>query len=109
MTPNFTSSVNHLCQQGKIVAKVFKGTHKTGVGGYLFQLLKIFCKKKATPIFTLSMPFVRGDSNTPFVDVCYSLAAAGNKRATRPPLPLLGHGREWKETGRNWWVRIGAV
>jgi len=37
------------------------------------------------------------------------LAAAGNKSAMRPPLPLPGCGREWKETGRNWWVRIRAV
>jgi len=28
------------------------------------------------------------------------LAAAGNKSATRPPLPLPGCGGEWKETGR---------
>jgi len=27
-------------------------------------------------------------------------AAAGNKSATRPPLPLPGCGGEWKETGR---------
>jgi len=40
---------------------------------------------------------------------CYSLAAAGNKSATRPPLPLLGCGGEWKKTGRNWWVGIRAV
>jgi len=40
---------------------------------------------------------------------CYGLAAAGNKSATRPPIPLLVHGGEWKETGRNWWVRIRAV
>jgi len=30
----------------------------------------------------------------------YGLAVAGNKSATRPPLPLLGCGGEWKETGR---------
>jgi len=40
---------------------------------------------------------------------CYSLAVAGNKSAMRPPLPLLGCGGEWKETGRNWWVGIRAV
>jgi len=32
--------------------------------------------------------------------MCYGLAAAGNKTATRPPLPLLRCGGEWKETGR---------
>jgi len=37
------------------------------------------------------------------------LAAAGNKSAMWPPLPLLGCGGEWKETGRNWWVGIRAV
>ena len=31
---------------------------------------------------------------------CYGLAAAGNKSATRPPLPLPGCGGEWKERGR---------
>jgi len=36
-------------------------------------------------------------------------AAADNKSATWPPLPLLGCGGEWKETGRNGWVRIRAV
>jgi len=36
-------------------------------------------------------------------------AAAGNKSATRPPLPLLACGGEWKETGRNWRVGIRAV
>ena len=36
-------------------------------------------------------------------------AAAGNKSATRPPLPPPGCKGEWKETGRNWWVRIRAV
>jgi len=40
---------------------------------------------------------------------CYGLAAAGNKRAMRPPLPLPGCGGEWKETGRNWWVGIRAL
>jgi len=40
---------------------------------------------------------------------CYGLAAAGNKRATRPPLPPLGCRGEWKERGRNWWVGIRAV
>jgi len=39
----------------------------------------------------------------------YSLAVAGNKSAMRLPLPLLGCGGEWKETGRNWWVWIRAV
>jgi len=28
------------------------------------------------------------------------LAAAGNRSTTRPPLPPLGCGGEWKETGR---------
>jgi len=37
---------------------------------------------------------------------CYGLAVAGNKSATWPPLPMLGWGGEWKETGRNCWVRI---
>jgi len=37
------------------------------------------------------------------------LAAAGNKSTTRPPLPPPGCGGEWKERGRNWWVRIRAV
>jgi len=36
------------------------------------------------------------------VGSCYGLAAAGNKSAMRPPLPPLGCGGEWKETGRNW-------
>ena len=36
-------------------------------------------------------------------------AAAGNKSATRPPLPPPACGGEWKETGRNWWVGIRAV
>jgi len=36
-------------------------------------------------------------------------AAAGNKSATRPPLPPPQCGGEWKETGRNWWVGIRAV
>ena len=39
-------------------------------------------------------------------------AAAGNKSATRPPLPPPACGAEWKkkkETGRNWWVGIRAV
>jgi len=40
---------------------------------------------------------------------CYGLAAAGNKSATQPPLPPLGCGGEWKETGRNWWVGIRAI
>jgi len=40
---------------------------------------------------------------------CYGLAAAGNKSATRLPLPPLGCGGEWKERGRNWWVGIKAV
>jgi len=40
---------------------------------------------------------------------CYSLAVAGNKSATRPPLPPQGCGGEWKETGRNWWVGIRAA
>ena len=34
-------------------------------------------------------------------------AAAGNKSATRPPLPPPRCGGEWKETGRNWRVGIG--
>ena len=37
------------------------------------------------------------------------LAAAGNKSATRPPLPPPRCGGEWEETGRNWWVGIRAV
>jgi len=41
--------------------------------------------------------------------VCYGLAAAGNESAMRPPLPPLGCGGEWKETGRNRWVGIRAV
>jgi len=41
--------------------------------------------------------------------MCYSLAAVSNKSTTRPPLPPLGCGGEWKERGRNWWVRIRAV
>jgi len=36
-------------------------------------------------------------------------AAAGNKSATRPPLPLPACGGEWKERGRNRWVGIRAV
>ena len=36
-------------------------------------------------------------------------AAAGNKSATRPPLPPPACGGEWKERGRNWWVGIRAV
>ena len=36
-------------------------------------------------------------------------AAAGNKSATRPPLPPPACGGEWKEKGRNWWVGIRAV
>jgi len=40
---------------------------------------------------------------------CSDSAAAGNKSATGPPLPLSGYGGEWKETGRNWWVGIRAV
>jgi len=32
--------------------------------------------------------------------MCYSLAAAGNKSTTRPPLPPLGCRGGWKETGR---------
>jgi len=43
---------------------------------------------------------------------CSGLAVAGNKRATQPlchPSPLLGWGREWKETGKNWWVGIRAA
>jgi len=39
----------------------------------------------------------------------YGLAAAGNKSATRPPLPPPECRGEWKETGRNWWVGIRAV
>ena len=31
---------------------------------------------------------------------CSGSAAAGNKSTTRPPLPPLGCGGEWKETGR---------
>ena len=38
---------------------------------------------------------------------CYGLAAAGNKRAVRPPLPLPGCGGEWGEPGRNGWVGEG--
>ena len=37
------------------------------------------------------------------------LAAAGNKSATRPPLPLPRCRGERKETSRNWWVGIRAV
>jgi len=44
-----------------------------------------------------------------YIFYCYSLAAAGNKSATRQLLPPLGCEGEWKETGRNWWVRIRAV
>jgi len=40
---------------------------------------------------------------------CSRLAAAGNKSATRPPLPPPGCRAEWKETGRNWWVGIREV
>jgi len=40
---------------------------------------------------------------------CYGLAAAGNKSATRLPLPPSGCGGEWKEKGRNWWAGIRAV
>jgi len=40
---------------------------------------------------------------------CSGLAAASNKSAMRPPLPLPGCGGEWKQTGRNWWVGIRAV
>jgi len=36
-------------------------------------------------------------------------AAAGNKSATRPPLPPPACGGEWEERGRNWWVGIRAV
>jgi len=36
-------------------------------------------------------------------------AAAGNKSATRPPLPPPACGGEWKERGRNQWVGIRAV
>jgi len=36
-------------------------------------------------------------------------AAAGNKNAARPPLPLPACRGEWKEKGRNWWVGIRAV
>jgi len=52
-----------------------------------------------------------GDSSTRkgFVGECSGLAAAGNKSATRPPLPLPGCGGEWEEAGRNWWVGIRAV
>jgi len=32
--------------------------------------------------------------------MCSGLAAAGNKSATRPPLPPPGCGGEWKERGR---------
>jgi len=40
---------------------------------------------------------------------CYSLAVAGNKSTTWPPLPPPECGGEWKETGRNRWVGIRAV
>ena len=41
---------------------------------------------------------------------CVSVsAAAGNKSATRLPLPPPACGGEWKEKGRNWWVVIRAV
>ena len=40
---------------------------------------------------------------------CYGLAAASNKSATWQPHPPAGCGEEWKETGRNWWVRTRAV
>ena len=43
------------------------------------------------------------------IQSCYGLAAAGNKSATRPPLPPPWCGGEWKETGRNRWVGIRAV
>ena len=36
-------------------------------------------------------------------------AAAGNRSSKRPPLPAPWCGRDWKETGRNWWVGIRAV
>ena len=36
-------------------------------------------------------------------------AAAGNKSATRPPLPPPACGGEWKERGRSRWVGIRAV
>ena len=48
--------------------------------------------------------------NTTKILVCVSVsAAAGNKSATRPPLPPPACGGEWKERGRNWWVGIRAV
>ena len=34
------------------------------------------------------------------MDWCFSLAVAGNKSATWPPLPPLGCGGVWKETGK---------
>jgi len=40
---------------------------------------------------------------------CSGLAATGNKSATRAPLSPLGCGGEWKEKGRNRWVKIRAV
>jgi len=43
------------------------------------------------------------------LDIVVVLAAAGNKSAMQPPLPLPGCGGEWKETGRKPWVRIRAV
>jgi len=39
---------------------------------------------------------------------CSGLGAAGNRSATRLPLPPPGCRGEWKETSRNWWVRIRA-
>ena len=41
--------------------------------------------------------------------MCYGLAVTGNKSTMRLPLPPLGCGGEWKETGRNRWVGIREV
>jgi len=59
-----------------------------------------FWKKIWKNIFLFSLFFFKW---------CYSLAAAGNKSVTRPPLPPPGCTGEWKETGRNRWVGIRAV
>jgi len=42
-------------------------------------------------------------------DVMFWFGCGWQQNAMRPPLPLLGCGGEWKETGRNWWVGRRAV